>query len=72
MEAEDQSSFCSSQVMAAIKAVFSAWKELLKVPVGACQEWISVLPLQTITPAPPFSVPLRVEPSVKMCKSVGP
>ena len=28
--------------------------------------------LKTTTPAPSFSVPLRVDPSVKLCRSVGP
>ncbi len=67
-----QSSYYSSHAIAACIAVFSAWKELLWAPVGACHRWIIAPPAMMIRPAPPFDVPSIVEPSVNSRRSACP
>ena len=57
--------------MLSLRAAFSAWKEPLWVPVGACHWWTRSSWLRTTTPVPPSSIPSRTEPSVKIWKSAG-
>ena len=57
--------------MASLMVAFSAWKELLLVPMGACHLWTRSSWLRTTKPALPFSILSQTELSVKIWKCVG-
>ena len=58
--------------MVFFKADFAERSELLKFPVGACQQWIVLPSHQAIAPAPSLCVPLSVELLVQILRFVGP
>ena len=60
-----------SHWMASLRAAFSTWKELLWVPVGACNLLTRSSLLRSTMPSPPSSIPSQAEPSVKIWKSSG-
>ena len=57
--------------LASQRATFSAWKEQLRVAVGACHSWNGSSWQRTTKPTPPSSIPPRTEPPVKIWKSAG-
>ena len=71
MIAEAHDEMEDSHWMASLRAAFSAWRELLWVPMGACHSWTRSSWLRTTKPAPPSSIPSRTEPYVMIWKSAG-
>ena len=71
MIAEAHDEMDVSQWMFSLSAAFSAWKERLLVPVGACHSWTRSSWLSTIKPAPPSLISSRTEPFVNIWKSAG-
>ena len=71
MIAEAHDEMEDSYWMASLRAIFSAWKELLWVSMGACHSWMRSSWLKTTKPAPSSSILSGTESSVKIWKSAG-
>ena len=71
MIAEAHEEMEDSHWMTSLSAAFSAWKQLLPMPAGACHTWTMYSLLRTSKPASPSSIPPLTEPSVKMWTFAG-
>ena len=69
MIAEAHDEMEDSHWMASQRAAFSAWMELLRVPMGARHSWTRSSRRRTTKPSPPTSIAPRTEPPLKMWKS---